>query len=840
MLPVKAGSLILDEDANYRLKSYYQQFCTGENRRRYGLGHIVYACHAALPLVLNADLANLIWLNFNTYRSSGETQRIDLATVSDFLLSPLVRRISDTTFEVIPQIRTFLLYLLNNGQWFELFGIEHFGQSRLDDLASFLYYYVKNVPDSNPSPGVQFNKLNEWAALSYLQPDYLGEELVKELKPLLDERNENEWGQLRIDMLLSQFIQQVNLSIHEPNASKDLLTNLVRYSKANTARLAADSETDLFKLYNAIGKSYLSKEEDDASQSLRLPLQQGMGAKIDRARPSVSTIHPLLIDADYTAVSQKDNSVFLMEELFHFLNELNGRNIGPVLISRQQEITMGTFSHFLSEHAAQLKKRDISFIYLSCESQERDGNDSLIIKNDRNAVNEEPDTWLSAAAMCELIKSKEFYSKQTVLVLNAPISPNSIFVTANNIQISYSSLYLQSDINRVSIKDNFAQWISDILRHSRGQVTYSHLELILRYYADLEASYILPEIQAPLSAWHCQFLTVHPVKSAFRGYLATYNKEENSFDVHLPQFVNPIVNKNARAVTYDMSELIGDGEVFTRYDGKLRFSGANRDRNGKPWPFFKVIPERPYLALVWDLNEKHSKQVYRQIWHQGFDIYSFWEDVDPPNQREIFPYHKNEDHQLRITSVQNTDQFSCEYRTGPPIFWTASNWVELRRTIDKLARYIYLRDIQEMRDNRLIEENEIGYAFSWIPRANFDLTRNDNELMITKDAFEVVDGEVRIQIPILMLKASNAPLYFDVYLLGSDMSISRVTPRDAEKFAVGDRGRMELFKLNDRQKFQKLMEKSRKIDLKILFSTTPIRINFEQSGVNYVEEYAAI
>jgi hypothetical protein len=114
----------LTVDSRKRLDTFYRRFCEGTSRRQYGLGHLLYACHAAFPLVLSPDLANLIYINFNHYTFyDGSTGNIASLAPSDVLLSPLCRQISNRQFEMLPDIRSFLLNLLKDGRWFYRYGI---------------------------------------------------------------------------------------------------------------------------------------------------------------------------------------------------------------------------------------------------------------------------------------------------------------------------------------------------------------------------------------------------------------------------------------------------------------------------------------------------------------------------------------------------------------------------------------------------------------------------------------------------------------------------------------------------------------------------------------------
>src|SRR5687768_4796954 len=125
MLLPRSDNNKLSEENYIRLQLFYNRFCEGPLHSKYGLGHLVYACHAAFPLILTPELANLIWVNFNRYSiNNNEDGKINPIAVTDFLLSSLCHPISHKQYEVIPEIRGYLLYLLNDGAWFRRYGIQ--------------------------------------------------------------------------------------------------------------------------------------------------------------------------------------------------------------------------------------------------------------------------------------------------------------------------------------------------------------------------------------------------------------------------------------------------------------------------------------------------------------------------------------------------------------------------------------------------------------------------------------------------------------------------------------------------------------------------------------------
>lgn len=139
--------------------------------RRFGSQHLMLACHAALPLILNPELLNLIHINFL------EEEQIPWVAEVDFLLSPLCRSIDDGLYEVEPSIREVLLTELEN----------QFGWERPFELAKFLQYYLDHKSDLKPRSEV--TRTQRWLAQAYIAPDKVVEDLTNLLETSLSEEN---------------------------------------------------------------------------------------------------------------------------------------------------------------------------------------------------------------------------------------------------------------------------------------------------------------------------------------------------------------------------------------------------------------------------------------------------------------------------------------------------------------------------------------------------------------------------------------------------------------------------------------------------------------------------
>ena len=235
MLPINAGTLYLSKTSSEMLDQFFYRYCS-VNRDDIRLGHLIYACHASFPLLLSPDLANLIWLNFKNYNANNSIQTIDRIAVSDFLLSPLVRPVAGKQYEVVPEIRSYLLYLLKDSRWFNAYGVAEFKTDRLQNLANFLRQYLSDRKSQKENNATGFREVNEWAALAYLDPDALALRIAEALKKSMVKQNEI--GQLRLNVLMDRVGQQYELDIHDKqNEKPELFINLHKIGNANRLRI---------------------------------------------------------------------------------------------------------------------------------------------------------------------------------------------------------------------------------------------------------------------------------------------------------------------------------------------------------------------------------------------------------------------------------------------------------------------------------------------------------------------------------------------------------------------------------------------------------------------------
>lgn len=287
MLPITAGNSKISPEGRKKLEHFYERFCMGENRKRYGLAHLVFACHAAFPLLLSPDLANLIWLNFRIYTSGGWKKEMPLIVVADLLASSLCANAGNRLYQFDADVRQYLLLLLRESAFFSKYDIQEFGEIRLTELAAFLKQYLadKNTQHANHTPA--FKELNEFAVLAYTQPDALTAQLAQSLKSSMDAKNTH--GQLRLNMLMKEFSGQYEVAVYknsEADAEKSKVNsflNLYKYSEVNKAAIFKKGADKIVDLLGGIEESFITYETP-AGNSIELPIAAGLGEALERLK----------------------------------------------------------------------------------------------------------------------------------------------------------------------------------------------------------------------------------------------------------------------------------------------------------------------------------------------------------------------------------------------------------------------------------------------------------------------------------------------------------------------------------------------------------------------------
>ncbi|MCS3802122.1 hypothetical protein [Niastella sp. OAS944] len=826
MLPVRAGTKKLSEESKLKLDLYHRRFCEGENRALYGLQHIVYACHASFPLILSPELANFIWQNFNTYTSGNSLQKIEREVVTDFLLSPLVRPVANRQYEVIPEVRSYLLYLLQDGRWFSLFGIETFGNKRLHELAKFLESYLQHAVAKRENNASGFKQLNQWAATAYLDPDNLALQMADSLKQMQSTANgakENEWGQLRLNIMAERLGRQIDLNIHNkvPNGGR-LFLNFQKYSRANAARLINEDRPDLFSFYDEVDKDFIEGNVTD-EKIVHLPLKVSVGQRLLRKKNNVQRVIPLAItideDGNFLPYTDEMNSIlFNMDrEAFEvsYPPELTGQIHGYIEIEDainaayqyafDDDIVLLLFSDHRKAYNTDIKKetgRVINHMVFQKWLKERSGN-----------------------KVC-----------QTVLILDTRAVESECWVNTGDIQITLRH------INQTSEFFSPITLLKEILQLSRFKITYRDLQTFLKSAVDYNNR--LPFIIALDDQWDNQFLTKNSKQAYDTGYLAAYNNHVQYWQVMDEDFDPVPLNLNTVAFTYE-GRPVADvlGEVYI-HDGALRFDGPlDALKNGQ---LYIVKPKKPllpvYLAGVRlvDHPEELGQYLTELFLKMPFSGFSKWlgfllDKVFRENDSVTKADQVKEDSltiYLLHNDVEDKVVYNLSYnkknKSGGKVFsWKVNSLESIGESLQKFNRYQYVMDLaRPSGDGYSMKYTSfsVNYSCKW-HTASSKATRG--KLTFNENAILIEDGQVRLkQLELRIESKEEVDVFYSVYLLTTDFAITLLT-RDK----IGPLGMFhQSIRLN--QALLNVFSSGGSAHLKVLFSLTPVIVDFSQTGIN--------
>jgi hypothetical protein len=140
---------------------------------RYGKPHLYFACHAAFPLGLTADLLFDLRNQIGYKNRNGIKSRFPWEAAADIVLSPLCTMVRPDLYEMKADVRRILLKQLKSD--------EQFGEERLTELSIFLEHHIEQLQGSSDVQTQVLYKAQRWAANVHRAPDEVLSELVEEL-----------------------------------------------------------------------------------------------------------------------------------------------------------------------------------------------------------------------------------------------------------------------------------------------------------------------------------------------------------------------------------------------------------------------------------------------------------------------------------------------------------------------------------------------------------------------------------------------------------------------------------------------------------------------------------
>ncbi|ESA34524.1 wd40 repeat-containing protein [Leptolyngbya sp. Heron Island J] len=150
--------------------------------KRYGEAHLLFACHAALPLGLTPELLYSLWINFQV-DSKGNGLNVPWIATPDLLLSNLCEEVGAGLYEMDQHVRSVLLTLLEQDNRFKV--------ERIQELAAFLDIYIQPQLKSENIDTRDFAQAQHWVSMAYLRPERAAKELTAILAAAFQQKTDD-------------------------------------------------------------------------------------------------------------------------------------------------------------------------------------------------------------------------------------------------------------------------------------------------------------------------------------------------------------------------------------------------------------------------------------------------------------------------------------------------------------------------------------------------------------------------------------------------------------------------------------------------------------------------
>lgn len=857
MLPVKAGNINLSNASKDKVQYFFDHFCEGEGGETYGIGHLIFACHASFPLLLSAELANLIWLNFKSYSTEYGTENIDRIAVSDFLLSPLVRTVSAKQFEVIPEIRCYLLYLLKDSRWFELFGIKPFREARLRELAQFLIHYIRDKKSQQENNTTVFKEVNEWAALAYLEPDDLAHRIAASFKRNINE--ENELGQLRLSLLMDRFGQQYDYAISDKTLNiKSPFINLHYYSRSRKAYLFDKETNAITDILESIDNSFIGVE--DSSNSISLPIQKSISEKLKERKNKTQRILSLLIGIDKYNVYEDEkrfrwpqlhSSEFGVKKLVDFLQHIHEQGLFETshkIVLLNERATRQNILNDLQLLYQSAGPEDICLIYYSGHAYDGldikehalrlpdFGPENILVPYDHD--NDLSSKGIASKLFYETKNSANFNNCQTIFLLDAHTGYFE-WVGENDVFIGASRHTVPKDISSESVSIFF--WaLQKILEQTHGKITYKDLVRWINFQYKY-GSYPVNETSVLLTSLNNinKYFLSKETAPQDNSYLMAYSSQQQSWIIMKEDFKRIPINSDTYVHEYITNQPVETsiGEIYTN-DNQLRFGGRT-DHLSKE-NIYKLHPQLPQLDSLVNVlisPESEKDNINRIIKEIQFDAYSSWGGMKTNGTHRWLKSNIIVEEPL-VSIFKSDEVYHITYReeTGRnDLSGVVHTLDQIGNWIKKLVRYLYLKELSvndaNFRWSEPIDINIIlywgaGYKLeSFVPSNKFS-----EEISIDEMSFSIGKGTITFNpLHIQLRNNEKFSIFYDVYILTTDLAIKKVS---AEKNNLLKSSDTVTIDIEDPALFEKIVSNEIKSQIKVLISRDPIYLDLSQYGTN--------
>ncbi len=839
MLPANEGTAKLSAASREKLAGYYQRFCEGANGALYGIGAIVYACHMAFPLLLTADLANTLWLNFNVYMGTdGTVRKLDRIHVSDLLLSSLVRPAGAGQFECIPEVRTYLLWLLQDGRWLRASGVDIDGAQHLADLAYFLRAYLADKRSARDNLSAAFRELNEWAVLCYLEPNLLAARIAEAYQKTFS-RNagepDDETGQLRLNMLMDRFGQQLDRNLLAPSAAApDAFVNLRRYSLANKARLFERGVTEVSDLFFSVDSTFIGSDAAGPS-TIQLPVLKGASERLKRKKENIQQVFAVFVETPNPVFTNLANSDYLSSAL-----DLSASKAGVQLRHTQltgNQANLGAIETAIRTFTTAMNDEDILLVHLSGDFKNEPQSSGFICADQVLLAPAAFASWL-------LTGNKKTY---TVLLLDNNPNGEDWIAAANIVVTSGRDEKEDSFVLQVG-KANVSEYTLYLVMAFRTSpwLTYADLEQLARYQENAKPPQ--PNRQRPhLSVWARdpselnKHLLSHRVRAPHPGFLLFYNAEQKGWELVWEDFTAPRTGVNADVYPYDLSTPLLSGEL-TFSQGRLRLSGNTAPLQGEAIYSVQLAKEPLYYQLrnnipADDLITAWLGTVSFSPLHKFTQWDSFRQENAPatPPTPPRLPDMPKLSIQKAGRAAPNgyaitwlpMGQNSIE---SEAITWIIASQAELDTSLNALNRYVYFTTLILPGSPAAFAPFDMAVYVNQGPNTNVTGADQQPEQGLALDERSITFEKGRIgfrDVEIDIDWREPMTLYYDLYLVCSDLSIRKLTAGNMRLEA----GKTAQHLFRDPQVLERVLTGEITAEIKLLASIDPFDTDLSQPGV---------
>ena len=851
MLSLQAEYQQLSDEAKLRLQSFYRRFCQGENGRIYGLGHLVYAAHASFPLMLSPELANLIWLNFKNYYyiNGNEAGQSQLVAVSDFLLSPLCRKMGQQRYDVYPEIRSFLLFLLQDGKWFAGYGIKTDGKSRLNELAHFLKQFLATKAPDEKYDGVGFSQLNEWAVAAWLDPQLLTKEMAKSFQQSAGNNNENAqlWLTLQMDKVGLQY--GFNVSNAQSNRELSPFYRLYYYGKAREGQLYNKPATEIYQ-YSGEITEFVESGTMSNEIIVNLPLLKSVAERTKRKINKEQRVLSLLIWVDrserFPNAFVSNYTISKLEKTLQSLKTQRNLDILAIAELQSSAATKKAITEHVKNMLSQANPEDICFIYYAGFSgADASGNGGLVTYPDTTA--NQADDFISNTELLNTIQqAKKQPAPQVVFVLDVneashlfPIEKKDLLLGS----VRSPDDWHYDNTGAEEPTSSFADAFATILNRMAATITYKDLATFIQY--KMQEEFGLHDNRVILKAFNnnqYKHLLAHSAAIPDDAQLIAYNRSIDNWQLLPEDFAVIPENLVAHIFHYSNNQLATEtsGEVFMdERTGTYRFECSAADRLDKEI-LYKIRVQKPALYRIQESGSQPvpDPQSEKSLMDVDLDKLSgtpdaLWNSLldgttsSFPNMSPVF--HKYEINYYWTDNVSSIHiyrivrgRFTLEITWQPDKKFIYTG--DYGQIVQRLKWYKQNYNLLNSSLPVIYADLDISVEYYWQKSSGEKLTGNIGKILsvLTETMYLEDGGNIRFHpLGVQLINRESFPVLFAAYFLCSDFSIKPIP--EANNLLQAGETRQTNTDITDL--LIEMAEKKMTMQYKILFSRNPIQIN---------------